>query len=396
LSKKFKVGEELDVKIEKIVPGGFGLAFAENLTVFVGLAAPGDSLRVKIQQLKGKTAFAEIVRIIQPSKERIEPPCVYFGVGRCGGCDFQQLNYEAQLAAKVGIIKDCLTRIGKINYENEIKIIGSPKPFGYRARAQWHVDTKRKKIGYFRRNSHSVIDVKHCPILTDELQDTLDELRETIDWESFSGEKLEIEAANAGGEVSVYSSEIVEPTAELAYDLNGHRYFYDANTFFQGNPFLIEQLIETATSDAKGETAFDLYCGAGLFTLPLASKFAKVHAVEASGKAVDYAEKAVENARLENVELVREDVGEWLGENEQKAIDFVLLDPPRAGTEKRIVDSLLKIKPKYISYVSCEPSTLARDLRVLCENFYTIDSITAVDLFPQTHHVETVVRLSLV
>ena len=395
MSKKFKVGEELDVKIEKIVPGGFGLAFAENLTIFVGLAAPGDSLRIKIQQLKGKTAFAEIVEINNPSKERIEPPCVYFGVGKCGGCDFQQLNYEAQLEAKVGIIKDCLSRIGKINYENEIKIIGSPKPFGYRARAQWHVDPKRRQIGYFRRNSNNIIDVKHCPILTHELQETLTELRETIVWESFTGEKLEIESASANGEVSVYSTEIVEPTEELAFDLNGHRYFYDATTFFQGNPFLIEQLIETAISGSSGETAYDLYCGVGLFTLPLAEKFARVYAVEANGKAVDYAQKAIENARLENVELVREDVGEWLSENERGIVDLILLDPPRAGTEKRIIESILKIKPKQISYVSCEPSTLARDLRVLCENLYVIDSITAVDLFPQTHHVETIVRLSL-
>jgi 23S rRNA (uracil1939-C5)-methyltransferase len=395
LSKKHKVGEELELKIEKIVPGGFGLGFAENLTVFVALAAPGDTLRVKLQQIKGKTAFAEIVEIIKPSVERIEPPCVYFGENRCGGCDFQQMNYEAQLAAKIGIIKDSLTRIGKINYEKEIKIIGSPKPFGYRARAQWHINARRKKIGYFRRNSHDIIDVKHCPILVDELQETLTDLRETIVWDSFWSEKLEIESASAGGDVSIYSAEIVEPTEELNFELNGHRYFYDATTFFQGNPFLIESLIETAVAGASGENAYDLYCGVGLFTLPLAGKFAKVTGVEASGKAVDFARKNVENARIENASVIGEDVGEWLGANERESVDFVLLDPPRAGTEKRIIESLLQIKPREISYVSCEPSTLARDLRILCEQHYVIDSITAVDLFPQTHHVETIVRLSL-
>lgn len=382
-----------EVKIEKIVPGGYGLGFAEKLTFLVPLAAAGDRLHVKINQLKGKTAFAEIVDVIAPSADRIKPPCVYFGQKKCGGCDFQQLDYEAQLAAKLGIIKDCLTRIGKIEYEKEIEIVGSPKPFGYRARAQWHADARAQKIGYYRRNSHDVIDVEKCPILTEPLQDTLTELRETIVWESFWSKKIEIEAANSGDKVSVYSTEIVEPTEELKYENDGNSYFYDANTFFQGNPYIINRLVDAAIGGAAGAAALDLYSGVGLFTLPLAAVFGKVCAVESNGKAVDFAEKAVANARLESVEFYREDVGEWLEQNDSEPVDFVLLDPPRAGTEKPIVENLLKIKPKEISYVSCEPSTLARDLRILCDGGYEIASIVALDLFPQTHHVETVVRL---
>jgi 23S rRNA (uracil1939-C5)-methyltransferase len=393
LNNKVKAGKNLDVKIEKIVPNGFGLAFAENLTIFVSLAAPGDQVRVKINQIKGKTAFAEIVEILEPSSERIEPPCVYFG--RCGGCDFQQLNYDAQLKAKLGIIKDCLVRIGKINLAGEIKIIGSSQEFAYRARAQWHADTRTQRIGYFRRNSHDIIDVETCPILTNELQKTLTELRGEIEWESFWSEKAEIEAANAGEKVSIYSSELVEPTEEISFALGENRYFYDAQSFFQGNPFLIEALIETALKDANGKTALDLYCGVGLFTLPLARRFEKVCGVEANEKAIESAKKNIENARLENAEVFAESVGEWLGENAEKLsdIDFILLDPPRLGAEKETIEHILKIKPKQVSYVSCEPSTLARDLRMLCESVYEIESITAIDLFPQTHHVETVVIL---
>ena len=392
MSKKYKNGEILEVSIEKIVPNGFGLAFAENLTVFVSLAAKDDKLRVKINQLKGKTAFAEVVEIIKPSPQRVEPACVYFG--RCGGCDFQQMDYKAQLEAKAAIIRDCLSRIGKINYEKEIEIIGSPRDYKYRARAAWHVDTRRRKIGYFQRNSHQVIDVQTCPILTPELQNLLTELRETVEWESFWAEIVEVEAANSGDEISIYSNEIVEPTEEIDFQLNGNTYFYDAQSFFQGNPFLIESLIKTATKNANGETALDLYCGVGLFTLPLAEKFAKVIGVEGYEKAVNFARKNVENARIENTEIFAENVGEWLAENAEnlREIDFVLLDPPRAGTEKETIENLLKIAPKEISYVSCEPSTLARDLRILSES-YSIESITAIDLFPQTHHVETVVRL---
>ena len=394
ISKKHQTGETLTVKIEKIVPNGFGLAFAENLTVFVPLSAAGDRLRVKITQIKGKTAFAEIVEIVEPSPARVAPRCPYFG--RCGGCDFQQMNYEAQLAAKVGIVRDCLSRIGKINYEPEIPIIGSPKPYEYRSRAQWHVDTRQRRIGYFQRKSHDVIDVETCPILVPDLENILKELRDTIEWESFWSGMVEIETAAAGGEVSIYSTEIIEPTEEIAFEAHGETYRHDATSFFQGNPFLIEPLIEAAVGGASGATALDLYCGVGLFTLPLARKFAKVIGVEGYGKAVDFAERNVEQAQLENVEFKRENVGEWLKENAEqlKNTDFVLLDPPRTGTEKETIESLLKIKPRRISYVSCEPSTLARDLKILIENGCAIVSITAFDLFPQTHHVETVVRLN--
>jgi len=130
LSNRRGSDQILQIKIEKIVPNGFGLAFAENLTVFVPLAAKGDKLLVKIIQTKGKTAFAEIVEILEPSPDRTEPRCPYFG--RCGGCNFQQLNYQAQLNAKIAIVRDCLTRIGKINYEKDIPIIASPKDYEYR------------------------------------------------------------------------------------------------------------------------------------------------------------------------------------------------------------------------------------------------------------------------
>jgi tRNA/tmRNA/rRNA uracil-C5-methylase (TrmA/RlmC/RlmD family) len=392
---KAENNQTIDVKIEKIVPNGFGLAFAEGLTVFVALAASGDRLRVKINQKKGKTAFAEIIEILEPSKDRTEPRCPYFGV--CGGCNFQQLKYETQMQAKVEIVRDCLARIGKINYEREIAIIGSPKPYEYRSRAQWHVDVRDRKIGYFQRNSHDIVDVEICPIATPEMQGTLTELRETIIWESFAAQIVEVEAAQGGRDVSVYSTEIVEPTDEISFQTQENRYFYDANTFFQGNQFLIEPLIEAATGGAKGENALDLYCGVGLFTLPLAKNFTKVLGIEAYDKAIDFAAKNIENARIENVGLFAENVGEWLAENFNQLgdIDFVLLDPPRAGTESETIECLLKLKPKEISYVSCDPAILARDLRRLTESVYRIESITAIDLFPQTHHVETVVRLKL-
>ena len=370
------------------------MAFAEKLTVFVPLAAVGDRLRVRLNEVKKRIAFADILEITEPSPVRIAPPCPYFG--KCGGCDFQQMTYEAQLEAKVGIIRDCLHRIGKIDFEGEIPIIASPREFEYRSRAQWHLDSRHKRIGYFRRGSHDVIDIEQCPILVPELETTLKELRKTIEWGTIWGERAAIEAASGdGGKVSVYGAELVERTDEIGFTAAGERYFYSAQSFFQGNQFLVEKLLEAALADSGGERALDLYCGVGLFSLPLAKRFAQVIGVEGNESAIDFAEKNAGNARLHNIKFVGGGVGEFLQEPNLEGTDFVLLDPPRAGTEKGVIEALAKMKPKNISYVSCEPSILARDLRILLDAGYSLDSITALDLFPQTHHVETIARLGL-
>lgn len=380
------------MKIEKIVPNGFGLAFGEKLTLFVPLSATGDELNVQIVKIQGRTAFAEIVEILKPSADRTKPECSYFGT--CGGCNFQHLNYGAQLDAKIAILKDCMTRIGKIDFAGEISFVPSPREYNYRARAGWHLDAENKYIGYYKRRSHTVIDAKECPILVPELEKKLNELRKTIEWRDFNGKRPLIEAAAANGKVSVYSPDILEPTEEICFQANGERYFYDAAGFFQGNNLLVEKLVETATEGASGEFALDLYCGVGLFTVGLARKFEKVFGIEENKRAVELAEKNIEQARLENVRFFDYSVGDFLAQDSD-AIDFALLDPPRSGTEDTTIEKLIALKPREISYVACEPSMLARDLRKLLDADYSIDSITALDLFPQTHHVETVVRMSL-
>jgi 23S rRNA (uracil1939-C5)-methyltransferase len=388
---KYSVGDELDVRIEKIVPGGHGLAFAEGLTIFVDLAVVGDRLRVKLSEVKGKLAFADIHSIIEASPGRIDPPCPYVGI--CGGCNFQQMTYEAQLDAKVAMIRDCLHRIGKLEYEREIPIIPSPAEFGYRLRAQWHIDGRSQKIGYYRQNSRELIAIEHCPILAPELDETLQRVRREIDWTQFWPDKGAIYAAiGNAGEVSVHSAELGLDPVEITLSEAGEKYTFAADVFFQGNRFMIDRLVATGIGDATGETAFDLYSGVGLFTLPLARRFKKVIAVEEYGRAVDYGRNNA--ADLDNVEIVEKPVGRFLAEQPAGAIDFALLDPPRSGTEKKTVLDLIRLRPKRVSYVSCDPSVLARDLRRFLETGYKTDSITAIDLFPQTHHVETVVHLS--
>ena len=391
-------GEEktIEVEIERLLPGGVGLAHAEGLTLFVSLAAPGDTVLVKIDRLSGKVAFASIVQIVRPSPVRIEPPCPYFGL--CGGCDFQQLNYEAQLEAKVGIIRDCLHRIAKIDPPPGIRMHASPKPWHYRARATWQLDQATDRLGYFVRGSNDVCDVEYCAVLVPELQQTLEQLH-TVPPDQLP---RHIDAVAGDGAVSVAVR--AEAVAGFNAPVIGRRigdktYYFSAEGFFQINHDLLEPLIQAALGNAKGKTAIDLYCGVGLFTLPLARRFDRVVGVEANAKATEFAQLNIERGFGDNAgsrpEIVTARVGEWLRQHARSfgALDFLLLDPPRTGAENKDIAGILALRPAGIAYVSCDPATLARDLKKLIAGGYSLESVEAFDMFPQTHHVETVARL---
>lgn len=385
---------EFKTRIEKIVPNGYGLGFSEGSTIFVSLAVKGDLLLVREKERKGKIIFAEIVEILEASPDRVSPSCKYFG--ECGGCNMQQMSYEAQLTAKAAIVEDCLKRIGRLELENPVEICGSPRDLGYRTRAEWHLDVDKKLMGYFRRGSHEVIDIDACPILVEDLQEELVSLRGAIVWNQFSTRMTSVEAAAAEGEVSVFSNELMEPTETVTFSSRHDKYQYDARTFFQGNPYLIDTLIDEAVGGASGKLALDLFCGVGLFTLPLARQFEKVIAVEGHERSTELAFHNAQLARLGNIVVETASVTHWMAHPPGRLTpDFVLVDPPRNGCDKALLEKIVEMVPKEISYVSCDPSTLARDLRFLCDAGYKIVSIKAFDLFPQTHHVETVVRLKV-
>lgn len=378
-----------DVEIERILPGGVGLAHAAGKTIFVSLAAPGDRVRVQVEREQGNVLFASVVEVLTPSPVRVEPPCPYFG--RCGGCDFQQLTYEAQLAAKAEIIGDCLQRIARLDHVPEITVQPSPKNWRYRVRATWQIDQEKQTIGYYERGSRRVCDVADCAVLMPELQETLERVRAT-DWTDFPADLKHLDAV--AGEIGVsLSPEFAQfRTKELSFRVGDEVYQYNAESFFQINPALVGEMIEFALNGVGGETALDLYCGVGLFTLPLGRRFAKVIGVEGNSTAVRFARRNLEQAGLKNVRVVTASVAEWIRARSSGA-DFVLLDPPRAGAESVVIKGILNLSPARISYVSCDPATLGRDLKKLIAGGYAIDSIRGFDLFPQTHHVETVVLL---
>jgi 23S rRNA (uracil1939-C5)-methyltransferase len=369
-----------------------GLAHAGDKTVFVSLAAPGDRLRVKVEREQGNVLFASIEEIITPSPMRIEPPCPYFG--RCGGCDFQQLTYEAQLAAKSEMIRDCLHRIARLENVPDIVVTPSPNDWRYRMRATWQIDRDQRTIGYYERGSRRVCDVVDCAVLRPELQAKLADVRGT-GWEQFPPDLKHLDVVAGDNGVSFAPAFAAFETTELNLTVRGEVYRYNAKAFFQINPSLLGPLIEFALADAAGETAIDLYSGVGLFTLPLSRAFRRVMAVESNPTAARYARWNLRDAGFDNTKVFTANVAGWLSDVPMREVDFILLDPPRVGAESAVIQGILRLHPPRISYVSCDPATLARDLRKLFAGRYRIESIKAFDLFPQTHHVETVVRLAV-
>jgi 23S rRNA (uracil1939-C5)-methyltransferase len=398
-SAPLRVGDVIEVEVERLVPGGAGLAHAQGRTLFVQLAAPGDRLRVRVERVKGAVAFASIVELLAAGPARVEPPCPYFG--RCGGCDFQQLTYEAQLAAKIEIIRDCLRRIARIEPPAAIHITPSPAAWHYRARARWQHDAAHRRLGYYELASHRVCDVAACPVVVPEVEATLERLRAALKAGALP-QAAEFQAVAGDDGVALTPPVAADDAHARLRTIAGERYSFDADCFFQINHALLPQLVSAGLSDAHGddahsEAALDLYCGVGLFTLPLARRFARVTGVEANARAARFARRNLAAAGLTNAHVETAPTGTWLARNARRLaarVSFVLLDPPRTGADAETIKGLLTVRPQTISYVSCDPATLARDLRALTASGYALDSLAAFDMFPQTHHVETVAQLT--
>lgn len=402
----------VEATVERIVPGGAGLAHAGGQTLFVGLAAPGDRVRVRIGRRRGKVAFGEIVAVLEPGPDRVAPPCPYFGP--CGGCDFQQLRYEAQLAAKVEIVRDCLRRQGGIASPPEVPITPSPDPWAYRARAEWQVDAKGRVLGYYARDSHRIVDVERCPIAAPPVQGALTDLRRRLAGGRLPGGPsglAEIRAVAADDGVGLWPPAAEGRAEVLESRIGGERYRYDAGCFFQANLGVVEALVAEALRFAPAPTdhpgrasaapggvpaaAVDLYCGVGLFTVPLARRYGRVVGVETHPVAARYAARNLHDAGLTHARIEAARVDKWL---ERRAAvlapaAFALVDPPRTGLEAATLRGLLALSPARIAYVSCDPATLARDLKALLAGGYRLDGVAAFDMFPQSHHVEAVAHL---
>jgi 23S rRNA (uracil1939-C5)-methyltransferase len=432
--------EELRLSIEKLIYGGDGLAHADGNTVFVPYVLPGEEVRANAKSRKKKLIWTELLEVTTPSKQRGKAKCAHFQ--KCGGCHYQHIAAAEQLRLKKEILRETLSRLGGISWDGAI-VEHSAEPYGYRNRAQWAVRSGMPRaLGYFLPESSVIVPIDECPVLSPRLAQTFGQLQEMARAGRLPEGIQEIEAfADSADEkisLNVAFEKFPKPAAELAaafqsalpqieslllldqkknrFELTGPGYLthkaggYEFRvshlSFFQVNRFMVEDLLKTVTANAQGELALDLYSGVGFFTLPLAKAFQRVVSVDANLAAT---RDLYANAEIAGVTIVthNEHAEDFLKKTEEKP-EFVVLDPPRAGLGAEAAEKLAELGAKEIVYLSCDPSTLARDLAVLTGSprkpkeiagpsiRYEITEMHLFDLFPQTFHIETLVRLQKV
>lgn len=431
------MADELRLSIEKLVYGGDGLAHADGNTVFVPFVLPGEEVRAATKTKQKKLLWAELLEVTSPAKERSKPRCAHFQ--KCGGCHYQHISATEQLRLKREILLETLSRLGGISWDGAI-VEHSAEPYGYRNRAQWAVrGGMPRALGYFLPESSVILPIDECPVLSALLAQTFLKLQDMTrsgtlptgvqEIEAFVDSRDEKLALNVAFDrfpkpadelTSIFRNALPQIESLLLLDqkknkfelsgqgyltqeAGGYQYRVSHLSFFQVNRFLIDDLLKTVTTNAQGKVALDLYAGVGFFTLPLAKAFAKVVSVDANLAATRDLQANAELAKV-SVTSHSEHAEEFLKKTSEKP-EFVVLDPPRAGLGARAAKDLANLGANEIVYLSCDPSTLARDLAVLTnsprkpkeiaapENRYEITEMHLFDLFPQTFHIETLVRL---
>ena len=392
-----------EVTVEKLVYGGDGLARLDGQVVFAPYVLPGERIRAHAEQQKPGLVRARTLEVLEPAAERVTAPCPVFG--RCGGCHYQHAPYEYQLAAKRAILIEAIGRLGKLTPPEQIDVVMS-EPFGYRNRVQLHVEEKR--LGYREGRSHHLCAITACPISSPKVNEAIAALvRMQKDWrwprfirsiEIFTDEEqVQINVLGTDRPVArrffEWCAHEIPGVVEGALDYRG-AFRVSSNSFFQVNRFLVDELARVALDGATGDRALDLYAGVGLLSLPLARAFGEVTAVESGAGAVRDLQFNAERAGLSNLLAVSQTAEEHLAQLERTP-DLIVLDPPRTGLGKAVVARLAELKPRQITIVACDPATLSRDLAGLVGAGYRIENMTLIDLFPQTYHIETVVRLGL-
>ena len=383
--------KELVVRVEKLVAGGEGLARYEGVPLFVPRSAPGDLLRVRIVERRPDYGRMEIVEILEAGPARRPDPVPE--LSRSSVCDLQHLDDAVQPRLKAEAVRETLERLGRLSVPADAPVI-TGEPWGYRLRTQLHTEvdpqTGGVRVGYHARGTNDVIPLARCPLLVPELEALLAELPKYLGADS--PRRLDL-AAGDGGAVTVAPVVPGLPHGEVSMRVGDLTYAYDARCFFQSHRGLLPRLVETALGPWEGEAAVDLYAGVGLFSLPLARRYGRVIAVESDQIAARYARLNLRRNRLPGVEVVNQVVESWLPKL-PAGLDRLVLDPPRGGLPPRARDVLMTRRPARLTYVSCHPAALARDLRQLQEA-YAIESLAFIDLFPQTGHMEVVVQMVL-
>jgi 23S rRNA (uracil1939-C5)-methyltransferase len=351
---------------------------------------PGDRVRVRLSERHADYARAELLEVLAPGPGRREPPCPFFA--RCGGCDLQHLEDDLQARLKAAAAREVLIRIGGLELPSELPVVRA-QAWGYRLRAQLQVarsELARVGVGYFERGSHQLVSIDRCPILTPGLEALVQGLPGELAGEERLPRRLDLAEGDRGFSCA-------PPVAGLPHDaierqVGDVTLRFDARCFFQSHAGLLETLVQLAVGEDRGARAIDLYAGVGLFSMALASRYDSVVAVESDRIAARYLRLNAKENHRRNVTVRAESVEGWITELPE-SVDRVLVDPPRVGLSRSVCAGLKRRRPRHLTYVSCQAATLARDLRSLSAT-HRVDRVTALDLFPQTAHLEIVAQLS--
>ncbi|WP_457622807.1 class I SAM-dependent RNA methyltransferase [Persephonella sp.] len=415
------------VKIDKLVYGGKGLGKLDETVCFVPFVLPDEEVEVVLKKKKKSYVECEPVSIVKSSPFRTDPPCKYFGY--CGGCDYQHIVYDKQIEIKAYILLETVNRIGKLNLESLDGIYPSEKVFNYRNRTQLKI--RGEKIGFYKRESRQIINIDRCELLKEDINGVLSGVRQLLKFLVFQPEQVHVYSSFSGDILVklVYPRRIKRFPLGLKHLkaflsdrlkgagiyhtkgdmlkrnlLLGEKYVYETyedikfrvsiDSFFQVNTYQLENLLRTVLDNVDGyKKAVDLFCGVGTLTLPVARYGEKIYGIESNPYAVSDAEYNKKINRLKNVEFLKMDAnrsGDFIA---RLRPDLVVLDPPRNGISKELIKTFSQTESiEKIIYVSCNPSTLARDLGYLKDRF-SVEKLYMIDMFPQTYHIESVAVL---
>jgi 23S rRNA (uracil1939-C5)-methyltransferase len=439
---KLQTGDRITVTIEKLVHGGHGLARPDGRVVFVPEVLPDEVAQIQIREVKKDVAFGRLLQVLEPSPHRISPPCKIYS--ECGGCQIQHIASPRQPEIKKALVLDAFHRIGRMSEVNLQTMISSPSPYGYRTRTQLKARyvNQRARLGFYSEGTHRHVPVDECLVIHPELNKILKPLEQIMSEDRFKSlqpTSVHLNLSSASREILVRllldarlaSNELKETGEDLYNRLKGtigsiaglvlsprrgarltfgndfieerlgeFRYRISDGSFSQISPetagLLVEQVVRLAEL-AGSERVLELHCGIGTISLPVAARSAHLRGIDANRVAIEDARFNAEANRIKNTEFICADAEQGLRQSlaEGRTYDRLVLDPPRAGLTKTEIDLIARLAPTKIIYVSCEMSTLARDLHRLGEQKYIMGRLQPVDMFPQTAHVELAAEVLL-
>jgi len=413
-----KAENKATFKAELPAYGGLCIAKWKGKVVFIKNTIPGETIEARLEEERKDYYTASTTKILEPSPDRIEPNCKFFGL--CGGCQFQHISYQRQIKLKEEILKDSLKRLGKIDIELSKPLIYDNQ-WHYRYRGQFKV--LQGKIGFYREKTREVIDIDGCPLMTEEINEYLLKVRGILKNSEHLHAISEVHISHGDEAVALIKTRGKQPLKldglapaflhsgfsgvfidsgekrllkygnhYIIFDLEGLKYTISPMSFFQSHWRLNQRtvgFVKDSLQPLKGKRVLDLYSGAGNFSLPISLDVGEVIAVEESPFAIEDGKRNLQINGIKNCRFIRSSIE---GLNIKDSIDIIILDPPRLGLTNAAMDKILAMVPERIAYVSCNPATLARDLRKLLAK-YEIESIRMIDFFPQTYHIESLAFL---